>query len=174
MGNTPSKIPEPAVAETLRDRLRALEIKETKATGPEVEKGYVFVADQERMESVLEIVPDFNTPLKTIHSSSPVTNFSGSVHSNGPRMGKGFITGSKGTNTSPETKSAQDSQSLSRIVLRCPLYRPTPPPRSSPNAPQRSPTRKPSTSRSRSKVLPSPTSELPGDVGSSPPPMSFA
>lgn len=51
MGNTPSKIPEPAVAETLRDRLRALEIKET---GPEVEKGYVYVADQERMESILE------------------------------------------------------------------------------------------------------------------------
>lgn len=46
MGNAPSKTPEPAVAETLRDRLRALEIKET---SPEVEKEYVYVADRERM-----------------------------------------------------------------------------------------------------------------------------
>lgn len=50
MGNTPSKIPESAVAETLRDRLSALEVKET---SHEVEKEYVYVADQERMKPIL-------------------------------------------------------------------------------------------------------------------------
>ena len=63
MGNSPSKIPDPAVAETLRDCLRALEIKETKETGPEVEKGYVYVADQERMDQSLS-----NNP-RTRHTS---------------------------------------------------------------------------------------------------------
>ena len=48
MGNTPSKTPEQAVADEVRDRRRALEIKEI---SPEVEKDYVYVADEERMHS---------------------------------------------------------------------------------------------------------------------------
>jgi len=169
MGNTPSKIPEPAVAETLNDRLRALEVKEP---SPEVEKGYVYVDDQERMLSTLErISPDCNIRLITIHSSSLLTTLSNSVNLNRPGMGTGIITRSKGT--SPKSTSATRSLSLSRTDLRCPLYHPMPPPRSSPNAPLRSQTRKRSTSKLLSRVRPSPTSELPADVGSLPPRMSF-
>lgn len=169
MGNTPSQIPEPAVAETLNDRLRALEVKET---SPEVEKGYVYVDDQERMLSTSErISPDCNTRRITVHSSSLLTTLSDGVHLNRPGMGTGIITRSEGT--SPKSTSAKPSLSLSRTDLRCPLYHPMLPPRSSPNAPQRSQTPKPSISKLLLKVRPSPTSELPADAGSLPPPMSF-
>lgn len=50
MGTAPSKAPEPAGAEICEDRLRALEIKETRL---EVEKEYVYVADRERMRPAL-------------------------------------------------------------------------------------------------------------------------
>lgn len=50
MGTTPSKAPEPVDAETCRDGLRALDIKEPRL---EVEKEYVYVADRERMRLAL-------------------------------------------------------------------------------------------------------------------------
>lgn len=45
MGSSQSKLPEPAVGEKLAERLRAMEVRETRN---ELEKGYVYVDGQQR------------------------------------------------------------------------------------------------------------------------------
>lgn len=50
MGFTQSKMPEPAVGEKLAERLHALEVKESSR---ELEKGYVYVDEQDRTPYIL-------------------------------------------------------------------------------------------------------------------------
>lgn len=50
MGSSQSKLPEPAVGEKLAERLRAMEVKETRSS---LEKGYVYVDGEQRKSSSL-------------------------------------------------------------------------------------------------------------------------
>ena len=50
MGSSQSKLPEPAVGEKLAERLRAMEVKDTRSS---LEKGYVYVDGEQRKSSSL-------------------------------------------------------------------------------------------------------------------------